>query len=161
MAAFREILASLGYTEVQTLLNSGNAAFTTRATSTAKLSATVQKAISASLGLELLVVVKSEQELGNVVRANKLLRPGIDASRLLVALAQQPQAIAALSDLRSLVRPPERIHITAEALYLWCPLGSLASKAGGALLGKLGRSVTTRNWATILKLNALVGVNAA
>ena len=42
------------------------------------------------------------------------------------------------------------------AAYLWCPDGILSSKAGEALLGKAGRQATTRNWATVLKIEALV-----
>ena len=43
------------------------------------------------------------------------------------------------------------------AAYLHCPAGILESRAGEALLGKLGRAATTRNWATVLKLHALAG----
>jgi len=38
---------------------------------------------------------------------------------------------------------------------LLCPAGILKSKAWDALLGKAGKSATTRNWATVLKLQAL------
>lgn len=34
--------------------------------------------------------------------------------------------------------------------------GILESKVGSALLGKAGREVTPRNWATVLKLKALL-----
>ena len=47
--------------------------------------------------------------------------------------------------------------VTPHAAYLLCPQGLLESLAGEALLGKLGRGVTTRNWATVLKLRALLG----
>ena len=57
--------------------------------------------------------------------------------------------------------PPERLHIGGHAAYLHCAGGILESKAGSALLGKLGREVTTRNWATVLKLKALLGSGVA
>lgn len=41
--------------------------------------------------------------------------------------------------------------------YLWCPEGILASRLFGAVNRTLGDAVTTRNWATILKLQALTG----
>jgi hypothetical protein len=44
---------------------------------------------------------------------------------------------------------------TTGAAYLWCAHGILESKAGVALLKKLGERGTTRNWATVEKLNAL------
>jgi uncharacterized protein (DUF1697 family) len=46
--------------------------------------------------------------------------------------------------------------VTDEAAYLSCPAGLLESKVGAAILGKAGRAVTTRNWATVLKLEALL-----
>jgi uncharacterized protein (DUF1697 family) len=45
----------------------------------------------------------------------------------------------------------------SHAAYLLCPGGLLESKAATALLGKAGRTVTTRNWATVLKLRDLLG----
>ena len=44
--------------------------------------------------------------------------------------------------------------ITPQAAYLHCASGVLESKAAAALLGKRGRGVTTRNWATVLKIAA-------
>ena len=60
-----------------------------------------------------------------------------------------------------MVQPHERFHIGSHAAYLHCAGGILESKAGSALLGKLGREVTTRNWATVLKLKALLGNGVA
>jgi uncharacterized protein (DUF1697 family) len=46
--------------------------------------------------------------------------------------------------------------IGKHAAYLHCARGILESEVGSALLGKAGRAVTTRNWATTLKLEALL-----
>ena len=54
------------------------------------------------------------------------------------------------------MRPPERFAIGDNAAYLHCAGGILESRAGAALLGKAGQALTTRNWATVLKLCALV-----
>ncbi len=51
--------------------------------------------------------------------------------------------------------PPEQFAVGKNAAYLLCAAGILESKAGEALLGKAGKSATTRNWATVLKLRAL------
>ena len=56
---------------------------------------------------------------------------------------------------------PERLHLGEHAVYLWCHNGILQSKAGSALLGKLGQAATTRNWATVLKIRAMLGETAA
>lgn len=79
-----------------------------------------------------------------------------DPSRLLVSYAQTPDALAALSVIAEAAGPDDHWHLAPEAGYLWCPQGILESPAGTALLGKVGRQVTTRNWATTLKIQALL-----
>ena len=76
-------------------------------------------------------------------------------SRFLVAFAQEPKSLADLAVIEPLVQPPERFAIGRHAAYLHCANGILESRAGTALLGKAGRSATTRNLATTLKLHAL------
>jgi uncharacterized protein (DUF1697 family) len=49
----------------------------------------------------------------------------------------------------------------SHAAYLHCVTGIVESKAGEAILSKAGKVATTRNWATVLKLQALVSEAAA
>lgn len=69
---------------------------------------------------------------------------------------QAPDALPNLAAISPLIEPPEQFAIGSQAAYLLCANGILESKAGAALLGKVGKSATTRNWATVLKLHALV-----
>jgi uncharacterized protein (DUF1697 family) len=101
------------------------------------------------------VVVKSAAELDAIIDGNALATGADDHSRLLVAFAQDAATIAGLRPLADLVVPPEQFLLRDEAAYLHCASGILESKAGEALLGKLGKGVTTRNWATVRKLQAL------
>jgi uncharacterized protein (DUF1697 family) len=73
----------------------------------------------------------------------------------LVAFVQDLKALTGLAAVEPLVVPPEQFVVGKHAAYLLCAAGILESKAGEALLGKAGRSATTRNWATVLKLQAL------
>lgn len=161
MAELRALLLGLGCTEVSTLLNSGNAVFSAAGTSGATHAARIAAAIAGQLGVEVPVIVKSARELAAVVGENTIDGPAVDPSRLLVALAPNAEALAGLAALAPLVRPPERFVIGCHAAYLYCAHGILESKAGEALLGKLGKSVTTRNWATMQKLHALASATAA
>lgn len=70
---------------------------------------------------------------------------------------QEPASLAGLGAVQEKVVPPERFHIGRGAAYLLCANGLLGSAAGEALLGRAGRSATTRNWATVLRLHALAG----
>jgi uncharacterized protein (DUF1697 family) len=51
---------------------------------------------------------------------------------------------------------PERVAVGSKAAYFWCPDGILESKALKAAGKVLRTDVTTRNWATVLKINALL-----
>jgi len=53
----------------------------------------------------------------------------------------------------------EKIHVGKHAAYLWCANGILESKAAVALLKGLGGTGTTRNWATLNKIQALMKGN--
>jgi uncharacterized protein (DUF1697 family) len=156
MAEFREILAALGYTNVRTLLNSGNAVFTGDDRAPAAHAAAISKAIEQRLGVLVPVIVKSRREFSAIEAGNSLAATSDNHSRVLVAFTLDPRDLRSLAALAALVKPPERFVMGRHAAYLWCPDGILQSEAGKALLGKAGRSATTRNWATVLKLGALL-----
>jgi uncharacterized protein (DUF1697 family) len=157
MAQLRALLAGQGFTGVATLLNSGNAVFRAAKGTPAGYAKDVAAAISAKLKFQVPVIVKSAKELAAIVSGNPLAARGRDHSRLLVAFVQDARALSELDSIGQLVVPPEQFVVGSHAAYLYCPTGILESKAWEALLGKSGMQVTTRNWATVLKLMALVG----
>jgi uncharacterized protein (DUF1697 family) len=155
MADLRALLEGLGYTDVVTLLNSGNAVFRATKGTPAQHALEIRKAIAAQLQLDVPVLVATDQAL-DAVAADNPFTDAPDASRLLVAFAQDAQALLGLNAIGNLVVAPEAFAVGRHAAYLHCAGGILDSKAGKALLGKVGNAVTTRNWATVLKLRALV-----
>jgi uncharacterized protein (DUF1697 family) len=159
MKDLRDLLTDLGYREVVTLLNSGNVVFkATKGTST-KHAAEIAKAISTALSIDVPVIVKSAQELAAIVSENSLAISAANFSYLLVAFVQDTKKLAALSAVEAQVAPPERCVVGKNAAYLYCSNGIAESKAASALLGKAGQTVTTRNWATVLKLQTLAGAS--
>jgi uncharacterized protein (DUF1697 family) len=156
MAAFRTALEDLGYTQVRTLLNSGNAVFDATSRSGSKLASAIAKTVEERFGVVTPVIVKSAAEFEAIVKANPFTPPESEHSRFIVACALDNTRLQELESLASLLKPGERFAVTEHAAYLHCAGGILESKAGEALLGRGGRGVTTRNWATVLKLLSLV-----
>jgi uncharacterized protein (DUF1697 family) len=154
MAELRALLADLGYAGVVTLLNSGNAVFRASGGTPVQHAAAIAAAIAARLGVDVPVIVKSNVELAAIVEECPLAADESAHSRLLVAFVQDADALRTLAAIEPLVVAPERFALGRRAAYLYCPDGVLAGKAGEALLGKAGRAATTRNWATVLKLQA-------
>ncbi len=157
MAELRTLLAGLGGTDVRTLLNSGNAVLTHPARSAPALARQVRAALVARLDVDVPVVVLGRAALAAIVAALPFPEVMTNPSRLLVAFPQEPAALAALGPVRERSRAPGRFAIGEHAAYLWCPDGISKSDAAAALLGWPGRGVTTRNWATVGKLLALLG----
>jgi len=155
MAELRALLSGLGYTAVATLLNSGNAIFHASRGTPAKLSAAIATAISTQFKVEVPVVVKSANELAAIISENPIQATEEEHARLLVAFVQDPKALSSLAVIESLVVPPEQFVVGKGAAYLLCAAGILQSKAAEALLGRVSKSATTRNWATVLKLQTL------
>ena len=156
MAEFRALLEALGHSDVKTLLNSGNAVFTSTRRSADKLADEIGAGLRERFGVTTPVVVKSASELQAIVEGNPIVPPEGEHGRFLVAFAMAPDRLTALVSLRPLLLPGERLAVTAHAAYLHCANGLLESRAGEALLGKVGKGVTSRNWGTVIKLAALV-----
>jgi uncharacterized protein (DUF1697 family) len=156
MADLRALLESLGYRNVRTLLNSGNAVFDGPDEPAAKHGQRIRSAVASRLGVDALAVVKSAEDMAAIVAGNGLSARTADASRLLVAVTNDPKCLAELALLAKTEWASEEMHVGKHAAYVWCPKGSLESKVAGALLKGLADSCTTRNWATVEKIHALL-----
>jgi uncharacterized protein (DUF1697 family) len=156
MADLRALFGDLGYTDVATLLNSGNVVFKAGKGAPKKLGAAISAAIATRLGIEVPVIVQSAKDLALIAEENPFADTADDPSRLLVAFVADASVLAAMLAIAPHVVVPEQFHIGTHAAYLHCASGILESKAAEALLGKAGKTATTRNLATVQKLQALV-----
>lgn len=160
MAELRALLIAQGYSEVATHLNSGNIVFRAKNGLPSKHAGAISNAIFKKFNLQIPVIVKSAQELAAIIKENPIDASEVDHSQLLVAFVQETSALLGLSSIESLVALPEQFITGNSAAYLHCSAGILESKAAKALLGKAGKATTTRNWATVLKLQALAGASS-
>ena len=158
MADLRGLLARLGFTGITTLLNSGNAVFDAPAEAPGKLAVRLRAAVAKQLGVDALVIIKSAQEVDGIIAGNALRQIAPDHSRLLVAMTNDARSLAALRSLAKASWGAEKVHVGKHAAYVWCADGILASKAAVALLKNLDETGTTRNWATLNKIHALMSV---
>jgi uncharacterized protein (DUF1697 family) len=155
MADLRDLIAGLGYSDVRTLLNSGNVVFTAPPRS-GDPTKRLEKEIEKRLGVSSRVTVLTAAELEVAVRGNSLLKVATHPSRLLVgALATRDDR----SRLEPLTRKRwglERLALGERVCYLWCPDGIIDSPLMKEVGRALGDAITSRNWSTILKLHGLV-----
>lgn len=156
MEDLRALLLKQGYKDVATLLNSGNAVFLAEDVSPATHAANITAGILQTFGLSIPVIVKSADEVASIIQENPLTTSATNPSQLLVAFCQEPHELLALNPLQTLAVLPEQFNVGQHAAYLHCANGIQESKTAKALLGKLGKTTTTRNWATVLKLHNLL-----
>jgi uncharacterized protein (DUF1697 family) len=155
MADLRALVERLGFGEVQTLLNSGNVVYAAGRVSPRAAAARIEAAVASELGVRARVFALAAAELDEIVAENPLATVADDPSRLFVCVYAEPAVRSRLALLPA-PRRPEAFGVGARAAYLWCPDGLLRSALGETVLSRLGDAVTTRNWRTILKLQALV-----
>ncbi len=157
MADLRALVEDLGYRNVRTLLNSGNVVFSDPRTAARDRAAHLERSIAAKLGVSARVTVLSAAELAVAVRENSVRFA--DPSRMLVAFFNDPSHRKRLAPLQREDWSPESLAIGKRVAYLWCRDGILESRLLTTVGKLLGDAVTTRNWTTVTKLNALAAVD--
>jgi uncharacterized protein (DUF1697 family) len=156
MAALREMLSGLGYDDVRTHLNSGNAVFSS-GDSPGAVTKAVEMGLAGELKVPAQVVVRSRDQLVAAMAADPLKTVGDDGSKhFLGFLAAKPDKakvadIAELADADDVA--PDEVRLVGDHLYLWCPNGILKATFSKVNWDKrLGTAVTMRNWNTVTKL---------
>jgi len=161
MADLRALLTGLGYTDVATHLQSGNALFRSGGTPEA-LAGEIEAAIATELGLTVRVLVRSGDELRRVVEANPLAEVATDPSKLLVTFLSAPTADADLDAVDPSGYAPEVMAIGSREVYVWYPDGVRKAKLSPLFFEKrypaeARAAATARNWNTLTKLVTMLG----
>jgi uncharacterized protein (DUF1697 family) len=155
MADLRALVEGLGYSNVRTLLNSGNVVYTSPGVAPGDSAARIEQALATELGVSARVTVLASAELAAAVAENPLLEVADDPTRLLVSVFRHPADRSKLESLLKQDWAPERLALGERVAYLWCAGGILESRVAEAVGRALGDGVTSRNWATVMKLHAL------
>ena len=170
MAELREVVTSLGHTDVMTYIQSGNVLFTPRPTDgrtagrtdIAALAAELERAVADNIGVRARAVVLSREELARCVRDNPY--PGQTNPRLLHAVFLPEVPGPGLADWvaganRSVRAKGSRdeAQVLGRTVYLHTPDGYPRSELRRALAragGPTSAAVagTARNWATVSRL---------
>lgn len=155
MADLRVLMTTLGYSDVVTLLNSGNVVFTAPASAGKDAAARIEQALKKTLGVETRVVVLAGGDLEHALASNPFLTVATDPARHLIAAIHPAADRARLEQLAAKSWAPEVVAVGRHVVYLWCPEGILESRLLAAVNRDLGEHVTSRNWTTMTKLGEL------
>ena len=155
MADLRELMHALGYDDARTLLQSGNIVYTS-SDAPAKAARRIEQAVERELGVDADVIVRTRDQIADVVARNPLAGHATDPKRYHVVFLAEPPEAAALRDLDAAAYEPERFAVHGGEVYVWLPRGAQKARLGHAFWEKrLGVRGTARNWNTVEKLLAM------
>lgn len=157
MADLREILESLRHEHVRTLLQSGNAVFSSSRRDRSAIVDEIEAALKKRTGHAIRVILRTRADLEKTVAANPLPAAAANPTFLHVAFlsADPDKAKAAAIDPAAVA--PDEFRFGDRAMYIWYKNGSGRSKLTNALTERrLGVVATARNWNTVLKLLEMV-----
>src|SRR3954447_4594867 len=155
MAPLREALADAGFSEVRTLLQSGNVVLSSDLDPDA-VAREVHDVMASAFRLDVDVVVRTRDELAAVVERNPLRDVAVDGRRHQVFFCSGPPSAQALDAVAAAELEPEQLVADGRELYSWHPDGLQRSELAKRLSrAKLGVVTTARNWNTVTKLLSL------
>lgn len=151
MAALRAHMAGAGFTDVATLLASGNVFFREHPPDPANA---LSQVISEHFGCTVPVVLRTADQLATSIARCPFPAADCDPKLLHVGFCSSlpdPAAVAALDPDRS---PPDRFVVVGDTIYVRYATGSARSKLSVAWFDRqLGCTTTFRNWRTLGKIH--------
>ena len=154
MDQLRKAFEGLGFEDVKTYIQSGNVVFKGPGTVPKNLVKRIEEKIVRQFGFAVPVVVKTSDEIGEIIRNNPLVKEkGIDLSKLHVTFLSCAPEKSVLTTLEAFAAGPDQFRCSMGAIYLHCPNGYHETKLGNNVLGKMLKvGTTTRNWKTVNQL---------
>lgn len=147
MADLREVVASLGYADVATYVQSGNVVFS----ADAPKAGAIEAAVKERLGVSPAVVVLSRDELERVVARNPWPDEPDGKHLHVVFSAGEPDAAVVKAAVEKF-GGDDAARVVDGTLYLHTPNGLGRSKLAAELARRGPKDGTARNWTTVTKL---------
>jgi uncharacterized protein (DUF1697 family) len=152
MPELRALLTDAGFASVRTYVQSGNVVLSSDAPP-ATVASEAERLIADRFGFDVDVIVRTGQELAEVVRRDPLAEVAVNPKRYQVSFLEAEPDPAVLRKIDALRVEPERLVAIGRELYTWHPDGIARSKLWAKLAGTgLGVRATARNWRTVTTL---------
>lgn len=157
MPALKTVYESLGFSGVQTYLQSGNVVFSSPTNDAQTLAEQIEQAIRRAFGLPIPVFIRTAADLQRLVDRNPFTHGrSVDPARLHVTFLSRPPDPAERNKLAEYHDPVDEFALGEREVYLYCPNGYGRTKLSNTFFEKkLAVLATTRNWKTV---NALLGI---
>lgn len=157
MKLLAEMFGDAGCENVQTYIQSGNVVFSASTAVVAKVPTVISEAIRKKLGHEVPVVVRTAEQMKEVIAGNPFAkRKDFDNFSHVVFFSGKfsPTNVGQLDPERS---PGDEFSCSGCEVYLWLPNGAGQTKLNSSYLDKTLAGIgTQRNWRTVVKLDQML-----
>jgi len=156
MKLLGELCASIGWTGVRTLLQTGNIVFTASG-SAAEMEKEIEQALRKRFGFPITVVIRDAVTFRSYVAQVPLAaQTAIDPSHVLLYLTKLPPRPGVAQVLGPRALAGEIVAVAGDVLWIYFPNGIGSSKLTPAVIDRaVGSPATGRNWNTVLKIQQL------
>lgn len=158
MSDLRQFVSDLGFSDVQTLLQSGNVIFRCEGRSPSALERLLATEANANLKLHTDFFVRAAKDWQKIIDENPFPREANqDPGHLVVMFLKDKPSGNSLDAVRASMKGPEILELEGKQAYIFYPNGIGRSRLTNSFLeSKLKTRCTGRNWRTILRIAALL-----
>lgn len=154
MSELASVFTALGYSDVATVLRSGNVVFRSDEPLGHGASEAIESAVLRATGVQSSVLLLDSAAFSAIVAADPLQGVATDGSKSFVTFVTAMPPRVERPD--AAVLAPEILAVGPAAIYQWMPAGSLATRVPRSFWKQFDAPVTARNWNTVRKLQALL-----
>jgi uncharacterized protein (DUF1697 family) len=158
MDSLKELFSESGFSDVAAYLQSGNVVFSYKSSPINKLEEIIESAIHKIFGMDIKVIVRSENDIKKIIADNVFLAENPAIEFIYVTLFKNKLKFSVSDLINSKKDAEEKFYISSDCIYLYCPNGYGRTKINNNNLEKWSENAgTTRNWKTILAIKELLG----
>lgn len=157
MTDLRSLFESVGFTDVQTYIQSGNIAFKSKLTDIDEIKNLIEQKIQHIYIFFVPTLILTESVLSKTIMNNPYNLESHDITKLCVTFLESTPKKELVKNLYEYSKYDELFEIKQNIIYLYCPNGFGRAKINNNFIEKkLKVNATTRNWKTTIKLHEMI-----
>lgn len=155
MADLFKLFSDMGFTDIQTYIQSGNVIFGTKnETPVPEIERRIEKEILSRFNFVIPAMVRTTREVSLLPTRNPFLNEeNFSASKMAVIFLHEIPSDSQISKVLNISYPPDKFLISGKEIFIYCPDGFGKTKIYTNFFEKkMGVTGTARNWKTITSI---------
>jgi uncharacterized protein (DUF1697 family) len=161
MGDLADLFRELGFTDVQTYIQSGNVIFRNNSGDPESvLRSRIEEGIKKRFDYNIAVMLRTEKQLKDLAPVNPFLdEDDFSSSKMAVIFLHDPVTVEQADKVKGVSYPPDKFHIAGSEIFIYCPGGFGRTKLYTNFFeSRMKVTGTARNWKTVQTISELLGV---